>query len=88
MTVDQTIHELTCAELVELVTDFLDGALAPAERTRFEQHVHACDGCRAYLDQITTLGRVAGRLPADALSGESRRALLAAFRGWRTTAPG
>ena len=43
---------LSCRELVELVTDYLEGALSAAERERFEEHVAACDGCEAHLEQI------------------------------------
>ena len=45
-------EQLSCQELVELVTDYLDGALPPPDRARFEAHIAGCDGCRAYLEQI------------------------------------
>ena len=45
-------RDLTCQELVELVTDYLDGALPEAEHTRFEAHVSACEGCELYVEQI------------------------------------
>jgi anti-sigma factor RsiW len=75
--------ELTCKELVELVTDYLDGALSAADRTQFERHVRACAGCRAYLGQMRAIVRAAGRLAGIDLPPTARSPLLAAFRGWR-----
>jgi anti-sigma factor RsiW len=79
---------LACRELVELVTDYLDGALPPAERTRLEAHVSACPACVAYVEQLRQLLRVARRLGRrlddDALSPATRAPLLAAFRGYRS----
>jgi len=74
--------ELTCIELVELVTDYLEGGLDADERTRFEEHIGACQGCANYLDQMRTTIAVMGRLEVDDLSAESKAELLAAFRGW------
>lgn len=72
--------ELACRELVELVTDYLEGALGARDRARFEQHIAECEGCAAYLDQMRQTIALAGRLTPDSLSGEAREALLAAFR--------
>jgi len=74
---------LTCRELVELVTDYLEGALPPAERARFEAHVAGCDGCEIYVRQMRETIVLVGSLPADALSGEAEDELRAAFRDWR-----
>jgi anti-sigma factor RsiW len=76
------VEDLSCRELVELVTDYFDGALAPSERARFEAHVAGCAGCERYLAQMRT---------TIALAGESRAiedrpdvtGLLAAFRDWK-----
>ena len=43
---------MTCKELVELVTDYLEGVLGRGERRRFEAHLAACEGCAAYFEQI------------------------------------
>ncbi len=75
--------ELTCKELVELVTDYLERALSAAERARFERHVRTCAGCRTYLGQMRALVRAAGRLARVDLGPAARSPLLAAFRGWR-----
>jgi anti-sigma factor RsiW len=75
--------ELSCHELVELVTDYLDGALERRARARFEAHIRACRDCTAYLEQIRTTIRLTGRLRADDLDPAARDALLHAFRAWK-----
>jgi anti-sigma factor RsiW len=79
-----TAAELTCEEFVELVTDYLEGRMAPAERARFEEHLAICDGCQAYLEQMRETLAALGRLPEEELSDEARDALLAAFRDWKS----
>lgn len=76
---------MTCRELVELVTDYLEGALSPADRARFKAHVDACDDCRAYLQQMSETLTLLGTLPADALPPQAEADLRVAFREWRTT---
>jgi anti-sigma factor RsiW len=76
-------QELTCVELVELVTDYLEGALDPAVHARFEDHLADCEHCVDYLGQIERTILAAGRLSEQALEPAARDALLAAFRGWR-----
>ena len=76
--------ELECRELIELVTDYLEGALAPGELVRFEAHLAACDGCTEYLRQVRATVSAAGRLTERSLPGDVRNLLLAAFRGWRS----
>lgn len=73
---------LTCAELVELVTDYLDGSLSDDERGRFEAHLRDCEACTNYLDQIRQTIAVVGRVEPEDLSDEARSELLAAFRSW------
>jgi anti-sigma factor RsiW len=75
------VGDLSCQELVELVTDYLEGALAPAERARFEAHLDECPGCTRYVDQIGATIAVAGRTRELEERPEVTR-LLAAFRGW------
>jgi anti-sigma factor RsiW len=79
--------DLTCRELVELVTDYLEGALSPPERSRFEQHLAVCPGCAAHLRQMRETLRIAGRLSERDLPGEARESLLLAFRDWKRTSP-
>jgi predicted anti-sigma-YlaC factor YlaD len=78
-----SVDELTCRELVEVVTDYLEGRLAPAERVRFEEHVAFCSWCRTYLDQMRETVRLSGSLAEDDLSPEAREGLLRAFRDWK-----
>ncbi len=73
---------LNCQDLVEIVTDYLEGALSDADRRRFEKHVGECDGCASYVDQIRTTIEIAGRVTVDDLTPETRDGLLAAFRSW------
>jgi anti-sigma factor RsiW len=77
---------LTCRELVELVTEYLEDALAPVDRTRFEEHIMTCPPCRAHLDQMRRTLAVVGRLSEDSLSPEAERSLLSAFREWKRDA--
>jgi anti-sigma factor RsiW len=78
-----TAQELTCAELVEIVTDYLEDALPPAERVRFEQHLATCDGCAIYLRQMEETVRLTGMLREQDVRPEARAALLEAFRDWK-----
>jgi hypothetical protein len=64
-------HDLTCQELVELVTEYLEGGLTAAERERFEEHVVVCGGCANHLDQIRTTIELAGRVTVDDLLEET-----------------
>lgn len=78
---------LTCAEFVELVTDYLEGAMDEATARRFEEHAGVCPGCDVYLDQIReTIGEV-GRLTPEDLDPVARDRMLAAFRYWARTPP-
>lgn len=75
--------ELTCRELVELVTRYLEGALPAADVARFEAHLADCEDCTAYLDQMRETIRVLGRLPEETVSPKAMAELLSRFRDWR-----
>ena len=77
--------ELTCREFVELVTDYLDGALAPAERERFDRHLDMCEGCREHLDQMDATLRALRAAGEDPEPGEVEGLdrVLDAFRDWK-----
>ncbi|MBA3690179.1 MAG: zf-HC2 domain-containing protein [Actinobacteria bacterium] len=77
------MSNLTCREVVELVTDYLEGALDVADRVRFEEHLEECEGCQNYLDQVRTTIRVTGMLDEDLIPAEQLQALTHAFRNWR-----
>jgi anti-sigma factor RsiW len=77
---------MTCRELVELVTEYFEGTLAPADRAEFEAHLATCPGCETYVEQMRTTIRLAH----DAEQLEQRpevAALLRAFRDWKRTRP-
>jgi anti-sigma factor RsiW len=78
-----TVATISCRELVELVTDYLEGRLSSADRKRVEAHLRACDGCSAYLEQARATIRLTGRLREEDLDPLIRERLLEAFRDWR-----
>ena len=74
---------MTCQELVELVTEYLEDTLAPSERLRFDTHLRTCPGCTAYIEQMRTTIRVLGKLSEEWVSEDAQRELLATFRTWK-----
>ena len=74
-------EDITCREIVELVTDYLEGALQPGEVEAFEMHLAYCDGCTNYLDQMRETIRWSGTLTEDALPPELQEELVRAFSG-------
>jgi anti-sigma factor RsiW len=74
--------ELTCQQLVELVTEYFEGALGASDRARFEAHVAGCSGCEAYLRQMRTTLEVVGATAALVTRPEVS-ALLERFRDWK-----
>lgn len=78
-----TSDDLSCRELVELVTNYLEGALPPAERARFEAHLAGCFKCGNYLEQMRQTIRTLGQLTEDAVAPAAREQLLQTFRDWK-----
>jgi len=76
-------RELPCQEVVELVTDYLEGALSPAEHRRFEAHLAGCPHCTEYLAQMRETIRLAGRVTPEDLTPQMRTDLTDVFRRWR-----
>jgi anti-sigma factor RsiW len=74
---------LSCQELVELVTDYFEGALSPADKARFEAHIAGCDACTMYLRQMRDMLELLGELTSDSISPQAEAELLAAFRDWK-----
>jgi anti-sigma factor RsiW len=74
---------ITCREVVELVTDYLEGALSADETDLFEQHINFCEGCDWYVDQMRKTVATVGRISEDDIPAETRDRLLAAFRDWK-----
>lgn len=80
-------EEMTCVELVELVTQYLDGQLSTEEREAFREHLRGCDGCTAYVEQIRALHRVAAAVPPERLSVDAEEQILELFRRWSDQHP-
>lgn len=74
------IEQLSCQELVEVVTSYLEGALPDADRLELERHLETCDGCRQYVEQMRTTIALTGEARPLDLSPEAEDALLAVFR--------
>ena len=77
-------RDLTCKELVELITGYLEGTIRGRQRRRFESHLAACDGCTRYLAQMEATIRATGTLTEEQVPDEQKVVLLAAFRNWIT----
>lgn len=74
---------MTCKELVELVTEYLEGTLADEVRLRVERHLSGCEGCTNYLEQMREIIRLTGQLREESLTPQQREDLLNLFRDWK-----
>lgn len=75
--------ELSCKELVELVSDYLEGDMVPQDRALLDEHLARCEGCAAYLDQIRKTIALSGTLKEDDIETPARQPLLSTFREWK-----
>ena len=75
--------EPTCREIVELVSEYVEGRMSLAKRTRFEQHLAYCGGCQVYVEQIRQTIRAAGSIREESLSPQAREDLVKLFRDWK-----
>ena len=80
---ESSAEDLACTEEVELMTDYLEGALPAADVRRLEQHLEICAGCGQYLAQMRTIAGSLGGLTEASIPAEMRGDLIAAFRGFR-----
>ena len=80
-------RDLVCEQAVELVTDYLEGALSRRQRRRFEAHIRACPNCSAYLEQIQAVVATSGSITPDDLTPQARHDLTALYRQWRGEQP-
>ena len=78
-----TVPELTCKELVEVVTDYLEGGMPVDQRLLFEEHLAFCSWCRTYVEQMRETIRVMGTLKEEDIGPEARDALLDVFSDWK-----
>jgi predicted anti-sigma-YlaC factor YlaD len=75
--------QIDCIEVVELVTDYLEGAMDQATRDEIEAHLGLCAPCQMYLDQMRATINVLGHVPVETLTDEAKADLVAAFRDFR-----
>ena len=76
-------QELTCKELVEIITDYLEDALSSVDRGRFDAHLANCPFCRTYVEQMRATVRALGHVPEESVSPDALEALREHFRRWR-----
>ena len=74
---------VSCQEVVELVSDYLEQALPADEAAVFEQHLNFCEGCLWYVDQVRRTVDTVGELTEDRVPEDTKAKLMAAFRDWR-----
>jgi anti-sigma factor RsiW len=79
-----TAEGLVCREVVELVTEYLEGTLSRADRKRFERHIAGCPGCTVYVEQMRATIQATGSLSEEDVPPETREELLHAFRDWKS----
>jgi anti-sigma factor RsiW len=79
-----TTENLTCQQLVEVITDYVEGTMPAAERERFEAHLAICPGCVTYLIQMRQTIAAVGRLRADMIDSSAQADLLVLFREWKS----
>ena len=73
---------MTCRQVTQLVTEYLEGKLSWKDAVRFQLHVGMCRHCRRYLRDMKVTVRVLGRLPAAAIPSDTMDALMERFRNW------
>jgi anti-sigma factor RsiW len=75
---------LTCQELVELITEYLDGALPASRRDSFEEHLAICPPCRGYLRELRVTSELSGTLREEDIPASARDVMLGVFRDWKS----
>ena len=85
MSTFEELRQYACQELVELVTEYLEGVLTPHERASFEAHLALCTGCRNYVSQMKATVRALEQLPEPPVAPEVRENLLDIFRKWKNS---
>jgi anti-sigma factor RsiW len=76
-------RDIVCQQAVELVSDYLEGALSRADRRRFERHLPGCPHCSEYLVQIRTTIELTGAVTPDDLTPQAQDEFIALYRQWR-----
>jgi anti-sigma factor RsiW len=81
-------RDYVCQEMVELITDYLEGTMGRSQRRRFEAHIAACENCTEYLHQMRAMIRASGRLREQDLTPEMREEFSTLFRRWQSDEDG
>jgi anti-sigma factor RsiW len=81
-----TEPDVTCREVVEMLSDYLDDAIPAPDRARLDEHLAGCDGCTAALEQLRETIRVTGALTEDQVAEPQLHAIRGVFRAWRSEA--
>jgi hypothetical protein len=76
-------RDVSCSQIVELVTEYAEGGLSKKERDRFEEHIAFCTPCLTYLDQMRQTVAGIGEVKSDDLTPELQTSLVEAFRDWK-----
>jgi anti-sigma factor RsiW len=79
----ESADHISCQEVVELVTGYLDGALPAEDAALFEQHLNFCEGCVWYVHQIKATIETVGQVGEEDIPPEAKEGLMSAFRDWR-----
>ena len=77
-------RDMSCSEIVELVTEYVEGMLSADDQARFERHLSICPGCRTYLEQFRETIAITGELREEDVPPPARAELLAQFRDWKS----
>jgi anti-sigma factor (TIGR02949 family) len=81
------VQEMACQELVEVITDYLEGALDAEDRRRFEEHLAGCPGCRNYLEQMRATIRLTGTLNSEPIPPDLREQFLGILKNVQRRQP-
>lgn len=77
---------LVCQQMVELITDYLEGGLPRSQQRRFEAHISGCEHCSEYLEQMRRTIRLTGRLRTTDLTAKMSEEFAAIYRRWQAEA--
>ena len=81
--INENKHELSCQEVVELVTDYLEQALLPETQSQFEEHIAKCPGCDNFLEQVQQTISMLRKLSEQQTFPDTKKDLLEIFRNWK-----
>jgi anti-sigma factor RsiW len=76
-------ERITCQEVTELVTDYVEGTLGSHDTALFEQHLNFCDGCDWYVEQLKRTVETVGEIREEDVPAEAKERLIGAFREWK-----